>query len=72
MKALGAVLVILGFLGLLLGGIPYNRTENIAQIGDLKMRVTEKKNIPLPPVVSGFAILVGVAIWFSAGRKRPV
>ena len=69
MKALGAVLVILGFLGLLFGGIPYNKTETIAEVGGLKMRATEKKQMSLPPVVSGMAILVGAAIWFGASRK---
>lgn len=69
MKALGAVLVLLGFLGLLFGGIPYTRTETVAQIGDFKMRATEKRQLKLPPVVSGLAILVGAAIWFGAGRK---
>ena len=69
MKALGAALVLLGFLGLVFGGIPYNRTETIAQIGDLKMRATEKKQLGLPPLVSGFAILVGAALWFGAKRN---
>jgi hypothetical protein len=67
MKAIGAVLVILGLVGLLFGGFSYNKTETVAQIGDLKMRATEKKQVP--PLVSGFAILVGAAIWFGAGRK---
>ncbi len=71
MKPLGAALVIIGFLGLLLGGIPYNKTENVAEIGDFKMKVTEKKNFNLPPAVSGLAILVGAAIWFSGSRKPP-
>jgi hypothetical protein len=70
MKGLGAALVILGFLGLLFGGIPYDRTETVAQIGGLKMRATEKRQLPLPPVVCGFAILVGAAIWFR-GRSEP-
>lgn len=69
MKALGAALVILGFVGLLFGGIPYNKTETVAQIGDLKMKATEKKQVSIPPVVSGMAILVGAAILFAAGRK---
>jgi len=68
-KALGAALVILGFVGLLFGGIPYNKTETVAQIGDLKMKATEKKQVSIPPVVSGMAILVGAAILFAAGRK---
>jgi len=31
--------------------------------------VTERRELPLPPLVSGFAILVGTALWMSAGRK---
>ena len=69
MKAVGAVLVILGFLGLAFGGIPYNRRETIAQIGDLKMQATEKRQLALPPVVNGLAILLGAVLWFRAGRK---
>ena len=72
MKVLGGALVVLGFLGLMFGGIPYNRTETVAQIGDFKMRATEKKQLSVPPLVCGFAILVGTAIWFGArGKPQP-
>ncbi len=70
MKIAGAVLILLGFAGLWLGGVPYRKTRNVAQIGDLKMQVTEKKELAFPPLVSGFAILVGAVLWFG-GRGRP-
>jgi hypothetical protein len=69
MKPVGAVLVILGLLGLTFGGISYNKKETIAQIGDLKMQATEKRQLSLPPAVNGLAILVGAALWFRGGRK---
>ena len=69
MRIAGAALILLGLLGLLFGGLPYRRTENIAQIGDLKMQVTEKKQLALPPFVSGLAVLVGAALWFRGGRR---
>jgi len=69
MKAFGAVLVLLGFLGLIFGGIPYNRRETIAEIGSLKMQATEKRELALPPAVNGLAILVGAALWFRGGRS---
>ena len=69
MKPVGAVLVILGMLGLMFGGISYNKKETIAQIGDLKMQATEKKQLALPPIVYGFAILLGSAFWFRADRS---
>ena len=69
MRAVGAVLVLLGLLGLIFGGIPYNERETIAQIGDLKMQATEKKQLALPPAVNGLAILIGAALWFRASRR---
>lgn len=69
MKVIGIVLILLGFAGLIFGNLPYQRTENVAQIGDFKMNVTEKKQLTIPPVISGAAILVGAALLFM-GRKR--
>lgn len=65
MRIAGVVLVALGFAGLLLGGIPYKKTENIAQFGDLKMQVTEKRQLTVPPVLSGLAILAGAVMLFA-------
>ncbi|MBI1795876.1 MAG: hypothetical protein HY076_07785 [Candidatus Eisenbacteria bacterium] len=70
MRILGVVLVLIGLIGLAFGGIPYKHTENVAQIGDFKMKVTEQKHWNLPPLVSGFAILVGTALFFSARKPN--
>ena len=68
MKIAGIALVVLGFVGLLWGGIPYKKTENIAQIGDLKMRVTENKQMTIAPWISGIAILAGAALILRGGK----
>ncbi len=65
MKIAGAVLIVLGFAALLVGGVPYRKTENVAEIGTLKMQVTQKKEFVIPPVVGGIAIAVGVAMLFA-------
>jgi hypothetical protein len=70
MKIAGAVLVVLGLLGLLFGGIPYKKQSHVADIGDLHMSVKEEKRFSVPPVVSGIAILAGAALLF-AGRSKP-
>ncbi len=70
MRIAGAVLVVLGLVALVVGGIPYNKTENVARIGDFKMSVTEKKQVAIPPLASGLAILAGAAMFFGGGRKR--
>ncbi len=68
MKIAGAVLIALGFAALLVGGIPYRKTENVAEIGTLKMQVTQKKEFVIPPVVGGLAIVVGAAMLFARRR----
>ena len=71
MKVAGVILIVLGLGSFILGGIPYNKTENVAQFGDLKMQVTEKKAFTVPPVLAGVAILAGAALLFLGRRKRP-
>ena len=70
MKIAGAVLIVLGLLGLMVGGIPYKKTTNVAEFGDLKMQVKEEKQLTVPPIVSGLAILAGAALLFGS-RSKP-
>jgi hypothetical protein len=72
MKIAGVILIVLGFAALLVGGIPYKKTENFAQFGDMKMQVTEKRQLTVPPVLSGLAILAGAALLFAGGRRSDV
>ena len=71
MRLGGAALVLLGLLALLLGGIPYKKTETVAEIGGLKMSAREDRKIEIPPILSGLAILAG-AVMFLKGRKTPI
>jgi hypothetical protein len=70
MKIAGVILIVLGLASLVWGGLSYNKTENVAQIGDLKMQVTEKKQVAVPPLVAGLAILAGAGLVFAGSRKR--
>jgi hypothetical protein len=72
MKIAGVILIVLGLAALLVGGIPYKKTESLAQFGDMKMQVTEKKQLTVPPVLSGLAILAGAALLFAGGRRSDV
>jgi uncharacterized membrane protein len=69
MKLLGIILIILGILALVYQGIRYTTQEKLVDIGSLHVTTTEKKNIPLPPIVGGIALVAGIALVF-AERKR--
>jgi hypothetical protein len=69
MKLLGIILIILGILALVYQGIRYTTQEKLVDIGSLHVTTTEKKNIPLPPIVGGIALVAGIAL-VLAERKR--
>ncbi len=70
MKLAGIILIVLGVLALAYQGIRYTTQEKLVDIGSLKVTTTEKKTIPLPPVVGGVAILAGVALILAERRKK--
>lgn len=69
MKIAGIILIVLGLGSLIWGGIPYNKTENVAQFGEMKMQVTQKKEFAVPPWLAGISILGGAALVFAGSRK---
>jgi UDP-N-acetylmuramyl pentapeptide phosphotransferase/UDP-N-acetylglucosamine-1-phosphate transferase len=70
MKLAGIVLIVLGTLALAYQGIRYTTKEKLIDIGPLQVTSTEKKTIPLPPIVGGIAIIAGVALILAERRKK--
>ena len=70
MKVLGIILIILGVLALVYQGIRYTTREKLVDIGPLQVTTTEKKTLPLPPVLGGVAIVAGIALIFAERKKK--
>jgi len=69
MKFAGIILVVLGVLALAYQGIRYTTREKLIDIGPLKVTASERKTIPLPPIVGGIALVAGIAL-ILADRKK--
>jgi len=69
MKLVGIILIVLGVLALAYQGIRYTTGEKLIDIGPLKVTATEKKTVPLPPIVGGVAIVAGIAL-ILVDRKK--
>jgi len=69
MKIVGILLIVLGVLALAYQGIRYTTREKLIDIGPLNVTTTEKKNIPLPPIVGGAAVVAGIAL-ILVDRKK--
>jgi uncharacterized membrane protein YidH (DUF202 family) len=70
MKLMGIILIILGILALVYQGVRYTTQEKLVDIGPLKVTTTEKKNIPLPPIVGGIALVAGIALVLADRKKN--
>jgi len=69
-KMAGIILIILGILALVYQGFTYTETKQDAQIGSLTIQHNEKETVPLPPVVGGVFIAVGVVALFMGNRRN--
>jgi len=69
MKIVGIILIVLGILALVYQGVQYTSREKILEIGSLKVSADTKKNIPLPPIVGGIALVAGIVLVVMDRRK---
>lgn len=66
---LGLVLVILGVAGLIYEGVSYTSRKTVLDIGPIQATADETKTIPISPLASGAAIVVGLGLLVAGQRK---
>jgi hypothetical protein len=66
---IGAILVILGLVGLATPVFTTSQTKNVATLGDLKVQATEQTPHSIPPLLSGGVMILGVVL-VGAGLYR--
>ena len=66
----GILLLIVGVLALAYGGIGYTRQEKILDIGPIHATHEEHKQIPLPPILGGAALVGGVVLLVIGARQK--
>jgi hypothetical protein len=67
---IGAFLTAFGILALaFLSGIRFISHEKLPRDGEVKVTVKQEKIVSVPPVVSGLALVGGLALMIVAARK---
>ncbi|MGC4049747.1 MAG: hypothetical protein QM757_09570 [Paludibaculum sp.] len=61
-KTLGAILIVLGLIGLAWGGFTYKTKEKVVDLGPIEATREKSHNVPLPPVAGVAALIGGVAL----------
>jgi hypothetical protein len=69
LMAVGAVLVLLGVLGLAVPYFTTSETKDVARVGDLKLQATERTSHAIPPMAAGGVLVLGVVL-LGAGFFR--
>jgi hypothetical protein len=70
MAILGVTLVILGVAGLVYEGVTYTTRETVLDIGPLQATAEETKTVPISPIASGAAVVVGLGLLVAGQRQR--
>ncbi len=66
----GIVVALLGFVAFAIGGFSFHQQETKLQVGDLKVTADTQHNVPIPPVVSIGAIVVGLVLVGLGAMRR--
>lgn len=72
MKPIGLVLVGLGILALIYGGITYNKSDTVLEVGSMSITATEKKSIPIPVMLGAVVLLSGLGVLVYESRRGRV
>jgi drug/metabolite transporter (DMT)-like permease len=67
-RVLGAILIVLGLVGILWGGFAYNTQKKVIDWGPIQATETKHHAVPVPPVAGAVALIVGVA--FLASKRK--
>ena len=67
---LGAVLLVLGVVGLVHPNFNYHQQEEVAKLGPIKATVDEEKTAQIPAAVSIILLVAGIGLVVSGPRMK--
>jgi hypothetical protein len=68
MKLIGAVLIVLGIIGLAWGRFTYTSREKVVDIGPIHATREKQHTVPLPPIAGAASLLGGIALLVAGGK----
>jgi hypothetical protein len=65
----GILLIILGVVGFAMGGISFTHEKKDVDLGPLQVSHKQKDTMPISPILSGLALVGGIALVIVGARK---
>lgn len=69
MRVVGALLLVLGLVGLMTGGFSFTKDTTQAKLGPLELTVKEKESVNVPQWLSIGAMVAGAVVLVMGFRK---
>ena len=66
---IGIILIVLGIAALAYQGITYTKKETVLDLGPLHAEAERQHTIPLPPIIGIAAVVGGIVLLVTGGRK---
>ena len=66
---IGLVLILLGIVGFAMGGFSFTHEKQDAKIGPVEINHQSTKTVPIPPVLSGIALVGGIGLVVVGARS---
>jgi hypothetical protein len=69
-RIIGAILIVIGLIGLLWGGVFWTREKTVFEVGPVEAKTQERDGVPISPIVGGVILAAGVALLLVPTRRR--
>ena len=69
MRILALVLIVVGALMLASPVISYTTRDKVVDLGPIEVTQEDKHRIPVPPILGGIAVVAGIALLVTGGRR---
>ena len=66
----GIVLIVIGIIGFAMGGISFTHQKKDVDIGPLQVSHKQTSTVPISPILSTIAVVVGAGLVVAGTRRR--
>jgi len=67
---IGIVLILLGIVGFVVGGFSFHHEKKDVDLGPLQVSHEKKETVPIPPILSGIALVGGMVLVLAGAKSR--
>ncbi len=67
---IGVVLILLGIVGFAVAGFSFHHEKKDVDLGPLQVSHEKKETVPIPPILSGIALVGGIVLVIAGARSR--